>query len=198
MPDYDFVLAEEKVSLNFTQGVIQLGHHSYTPAKDCNVANSPMDASTCGPTTWHWDNVQIAPSLPFTMNHSDTRMVSSSDETVTFDRPAAAGSHLRFSAVGRVELSFDGGRTWSRAQRQSTVLTGDRHEEHASSYWTPVPTGATSVNVRFSAEGWYEGPYHARDFVMWSRGATTKGRLLTVLSDQKAELNRFLCSTLPQ
>lgn len=169
MPDYGLVLAEADISVNFTQGVVQLGHHSYNPAKDCGTANSRMNASTCGPTTWHWDNVRITPAVAFDMNHGDRRMVQRTGDVVTFDEPAAQGSNLRFSGQGTIELSFDGGRTWERAHKQQSVLYSSYHAEHASSYWHPVPAGATSVEFRFSPDGWYEGPYHARDFVIWSR-----------------------------
>jgi len=175
MPDYGLVLAKADVALDFTQGVIQLGHHSYTPKKDCGIANSAMDASACGPTTWHWDNVAISPAVPFEMNHGNVRMVVPSDEaastppSVTFDGAAVSGDHLRFSAVGTVEVSFDGGGTWAPARKQRSVLVGKYHPEHASSYWHLVPAGATSAQFRFAQDDWYEGPYHARDFVIWSR-----------------------------
>lgn len=168
MPDYDFVLAERDVALNFSLGVVQLGHHSYNPRKDCGVENSPMDGDDCEPTTWHWDDVVIEPAIRFHVNHSDTRLVLDDDQVVRFDEPAAEGSSLRFSGVGSIAVSFDGGSSWEPALRQPTVLDGPRHPEHASNYWMPVPAGTTTLMLRFEADEWYRGPFHARDFVLWS------------------------------
>ncbi len=167
MPDYNLTLAEASVDLGFDAGVVQLGHHSYNPRKDCHEANSPMDAEDCAPTTWHWDNVTISPARPALISATDTRMVKD-DSRVTFDHAAPRGAFLRFSAVGRVEVSFDGGRNWNPAQKQDSVLKGAYHPEHASSYWMPVPEGATSARFRFTQDGWYRGPFHARDFSIWS------------------------------
>ena len=47
-------------SLGWTQGVVQFGHHSYTPFKDCE--SHPF---ICEPDTWHWDNISINPAKPF-------------------------------------------------------------------------------------------------------------------------------------
>ncbi|MGB7184830.1 MAG: hypothetical protein WBD51_23075, partial [Burkholderiaceae bacterium] len=51
--------------------IVQLGHHSYTPDKDCGSGG-------CGPNTYHWDNISLTPSTSFTMIHADRRLISSS------------------------------------------------------------------------------------------------------------------------
>lgn len=145
--------------LPFTSGVVQFGHHSYTPWKDGNG----------GPQTYHWDNVKIAPSIPFTMIKADQRYVGGSGGTVTFNSPAPANSYLRFSALGTVEVSLDGG-PFATAQRQ---WEGQNRAEGASSYWHPVPQGTRSVQLRLSARDWWNGPnFIAKDFGIWSLNDT--------------------------
>ena len=61
---------------------------NYNPTKD----NAGV------PATWHWDEFNLSPSVPFTMIKSPTRIVE--DETpVHFNAPAPANAYLRFSAT---------------------------------------------------------------------------------------------------
>lgn len=142
--------------LGWDSGVVQFGHHSYNPTKD-GVNQLPG--------TWHWDNVSIAPATPFTITRGDFRYADAEGQAITFAEPAVAGAHLRFSAVGTIELSFDGGATWSPAERQAEE---GRHPEHFSSYWTPVPEGTSSVMVRGGPDDWFE-QWFAKDFALWSK-----------------------------
>ena len=143
-------------ALNWTTGVVQIGQHSYNPTKDGSGV----------PATWHWDNIGVSPTLPFTIIKGDRRFVDSVNQPVTFASPAPTNAMLRFSAVGIVDVSFDGGATYQRAVRQWASANGI-HPEHMSSYWTPIPTGTSSVKFRFSADGWYPGPFIAKDFALW-------------------------------
>jgi hypothetical protein len=143
-------------ALDWSRGVVQLGHHSYTPYKDC-TAGTP----TCGPNTWHWDNLSISRAVLYTILRGVPRSVDATAPTVTF--PAApAGSRLRFMATGQsIELSFDGGQTWQAAQKQAQEM--DRYWMFET-YWHPLPAGATSAMVRgVNVDG---GPWHARDFAI--------------------------------
>ncbi|MFN2323279.1 MAG: hypothetical protein ABR510_10025 [Trueperaceae bacterium] len=91
------------------QGIVQLGHHSYTPTKDGAGA----------PHTWHWDELEIEPSRPFQMiaaiggPHAYVR--STADAPcgdgcrVDFEAPAPANAHLRFVAWGTVDLDVGDG-----------------------------------------------------------------------------------------
>ena len=155
MPDHDhwWVDGELPAAVDYTSGVVQFGHHSYTPEKDSGGT----------PGTWHWDNVSISPSIPFTIIRADRRAVFESGETVRFSQPAPAGAHLRFSAVGVVEVSLDGGPFVAAEQPKP-----DGAANHASSYWHPVPEGTQTVQFRFSDRDWYSGPFHAKDFAIWA------------------------------
>ncbi|GEM_PF-1841283 len=162
MPDYDFWWIDSPIEpLDWDQGIVQFGHHSYNPTKGC---------TNCGPNTWHWDNVEIAPAIPFTMLQADRRAVSPSGAVhVTFPSPAPTDAYLRFAGVGtNLEISVDGGTTWQPAQLQ---VQEQYDESTFQSYWTPIPAGTTQVHFR--GESWYDGDWHVRDISIWSRSAST-------------------------
>ncbi len=136
-------------ALQFTQGVVSLGHHSYSAWKGEDM----LTGACCGsgkPNTWHWDNVSISPSTPFSIVHSDKRAAmwneSVQARTFTFDAPAPANSYLRFSAFGEsVRLAFDGG-----AMQPATRSGEHNFLEHATSYLMRVPQGATRVTFEMT------------------------------------------------
>jgi hypothetical protein len=146
--------------LGWTSGIVQLGHHSYNPEKDC---------SGCTANTWHWDNVSISPAIPFTILNGSRRAVSAaSPGAMTFPAPAPAGSRLRFTGIGRnLAVSVDGGSTWIPAQRQAYAQ--QLGEEHFDSYWTPVPAGTQSVLIRGS--NWFAGAWIASNVAIWANTA---------------------------
>jgi hypothetical protein len=157
MPAYNFYWLDTPIAaLGWTQGIVQFGHHSYNPMKDC---------PTCYANTWHWDNVTISPAVPFTILPANRRYAQPGTNTVTFATPAPADARLRFSGIGEnLELSFNGGSTWQPAQLQAQE---EYHGDHFRTYWTPIPAGTTSVQFRGNA--WYAGDWHARDITIWSR-----------------------------
>ncbi|MBI2761106.1 MAG: hypothetical protein HYX51_06755 [Chloroflexi bacterium] len=167
MPDYGFWWVDENIApLNWTRGVVQLGHHSYTPDKDC----TPAGTLTCAPNTWHWDNVSINPSLPFSIISGDRRYVdaSTTGAEIRFTRPAPAGAMLRFAAVaGTVEVSFDSGTTWSRAERQPGSTERSTDPFHAGSFWTPAPPGAQTVRFRTTPGSWGR-EWIIKDVTLWA------------------------------
>jgi hypothetical protein len=163
MPDYDFWWVDEEIEpLDWTVGVVQLGHHSYNPTKDCTLPGG------CRANTWHWDNVKISPARPFTMIHATQRYADASNvAAMTFEAPAPANAFLRFAGIGQnLEVSFDGGKTWEAARLQAQV----RHTEEAFwSYFTPIPAGVTTV--QFRGKDWWGGKWHVRDLSIWAAQA---------------------------
>jgi hypothetical protein len=123
--------------LNVTQAVVKLGHHSYNPTKDGQ------------PNTWHWDNLYMSDSVPFTIIRANQRIKKTTGE-FTFNQPAPAGSYLSFSAVGRAQLDF--------GQGFVTATPGAYlgFEEHWSPYLVPIPAGTTTVKYRGADDGWYK------------------------------------------
>lgn len=151
MPDYNLWWDDytpRSGELSFARAVVQFGHHSYTPWKDGNG----------GPNTYHWDNISISPSQPFTILRAVTRFLDGDGGMLTFATPAPENARLRFSAIGKVKVN---GRVVDPAVPTS-------HPEHFNSYFIPIPAGAQEFMLSFEADGGYRGPFFARDFTIWS------------------------------
>jgi hypothetical protein len=160
MPQYNFWWVDTPIEdLGWGQGVVQFGHHSYTPLKDCE--------GDCAPNTWHWDNVEINPAVPFVILKPDRPAASAADPgPLSFAQPAPAGSRLRFAGIGgALEVSFDGGASWEPARLQDQL----RYDPgHFRSYWMPVPAGATQVLFRGQErDDWRTGPWMARSVAIF-------------------------------
>jgi hypothetical protein len=154
MPDYNFWWVDNPVEdLGWDVGVVQFGHHSYTPKKDCD---------NCTPNTWHWDNISIAPALPFTMERAQQREATPASPVVSFAQPAIEDARLRFVGIGgNLEVSFDGG-SWQPVRRQLQEINRD---DNFSSHMMPIPPGTT--RVQFRGEDWYGGEWRVRDISWW-------------------------------
>jgi hypothetical protein len=62
LPAYGHCWVDSAVAdLGWSRGVVQLGHHSYSPWKGNCLSGG------CGPNTWHWDNLSLEPAVPFTI-----------------------------------------------------------------------------------------------------------------------------------
>jgi hypothetical protein len=146
--------------LTFTQGVVQFAHHSYNPLK-CDVV-----AVKCIADTWHWSDFSISRAVPYTLLRPlDHQVVNDPGGVVTFAQGAPAGSFLKFAAIGSVQVSYDGGATYTAAKAAPLDGYGSA-VEHFNSYLSPVPAGATTARLKL-AGGWY-GPALARDFSLVS------------------------------
>lgn len=142
----------------------------------------PMYTTTqgiCGETTWHWDEFNISPSVPFTIIHADKRKLTNrSGELVHFEAPAPANAHLRFSGFrdvdygstqpssptqySEIEYSLDG-QTW-----QVAALQRQREYDYSfSGYWQPIPAGTQDVYIR-ERQGYGGGEYHVRDISIFA------------------------------
>lgn len=166
MPGSSAVLVDTDVSLPFSQGVVQWGHHSYNPSKGC-------DGPSCGPNTYHWSNFSISPAQPFTMLRGDLQTVNAAtSQVVHLPQPAPANGFLRFAGLGQIGVSFDGGRSFQGARLQlqnGQADDGIMHPEAFSSYWMPVPAGTTQVVFR-GQPNVYGQPFWIQDIAVWSLG----------------------------
>lgn len=163
MPAYNLTFVDGSMAdLGWTQGVVQLGHHSYNPLKDC------WPNFQCQPNTWHWDNVSLSAAVPFTIGKVTPRSISNDGTApLVFDAPAPADAHLQFAAFGsNVQVSWDDGASWVNAPTQAESL---HNAGHAENYWVPAPEGATGARVRASG-GAGTASWQARDFSVWSQG----------------------------
>ncbi|HEU5314757.1 MAG TPA: hypothetical protein VFX49_01510 [Chloroflexota bacterium] len=171
MPAYDLWWVDTEMDdLGWDRAVVQLGHH-FAPL-DPSVCPGGRPQPACAANTWHWDNVALEPAVPFTILPADRAQVDQSAPAgVRFERPAPANAHLRFLAAGApIEVSVDGGETWVPARtrfdfpRQPGLLA----------YWTPLPAGVTSVQLRGQEWGFANGPegerygWVARSISVWA------------------------------
>ena len=164
MPGYQQEICSINIpgGLDWDQGIVQFGHHSYTPSKDQDCSEAHQ--GDCGANTWHWSDVEISSAVPFTMIKPDRLWYNSRDanpETVTFQEPAPQNAYLRFASWGRVEIDYGDG--WVAVEPLSL-----ESREHARSHWLPVPEGTQQVQVRWSEDDWFTGPYTAQGFAIWA------------------------------
>lgn len=159
MPDYNLYWIDKDIEeLDWTQAIVQFGHHSYNPNKSCNFDG------TCGPNSWHWDSVIMKPALPFAIISADRRYVNEESTSAEFESPAPAFAHLRFAGIGeQLEVSFDGGNSWQTAQKQ---IQEEDNPGAFASYWMPIPIGVSQVEFR--GESWFAGKWHVRDISIWA------------------------------
>jgi len=144
--------------LNFDTGVVQFGHHSYDPEKD------PIGK----PGTWHWDNISLNPSIPFSITRGNRRYIDNKNQTLNFTKPAPQNSYLRFNGIGKIEVSYNGN-PFVEAQKAGWAKNHAWDPKHFASYWTQIPQGTKSLRLKFSPDGNYTGPFIAKDFSIWSR-----------------------------
>ena len=141
-------------ALGWNQGIVQFGHHSYTPFKDC--ATHPE--FICEPDTWHWDNVSINPSKPiYQLQATPERVTSIRDSgarTLTFGGSAPTNAELWFTGNCNVQVRDTSSSPWRSAR--VVGVHANHFVEHTQSFRVTVPPGARSVQYRFVANGWYE------------------------------------------
>ncbi len=163
MPRYNLWWIDTEIpkGLGWSRAVVQIGHHSFDPTADGGK-----------PTTWHWDNVGVAPAVPFTIQRASRRYVDdTTSNELTFATPAPAGAHLRGEAVGSTEVSFAGpdgdfGK-WADLRPQS-----QKHLDRSRfvSGWMPIPEGTTRVRFRSVKAKRFEsgGRWMVRDVEIWA------------------------------
>lgn len=166
MPEHGLVFVNRSLTppLTWTAGVIQWGIHDYN--SDKSTGSSCVVPLPCTPSTWHFDNFSINPSIPFTIIPDNNRWYQAGVNVATFTSPAPVNAYLRFAGIGsNLQVSFDGGATWQTAARQPG---GDAHDPgHFASYFMPIPAGVSEV--RFRGGRWYGGDWHVRDASIWAR-----------------------------
>ncbi len=177
MPAYNLWWLDTDVpDIGFSSGIVQFGHHSYNPYKDCEngtlptVTQNPPAPADCGPNTWHWDNVSLTPATPFTiLKAPQAYLDASTPQTVTFPSPAPAGSFLRLDAYGsNVAYSLDNGASWQAVAVQPATKSVPGGGGLWQSYWQPMPEGAQSLLLKAEG-GWWGGNWMIRDMSLWAQ-----------------------------
>lgn len=175
MPQYDLWWHDQEVPEIFSRpawkdAAVQFGHHSYTPDKLCEFSLFQSNCEQHGADTFHWDNMMLYPTKPFDLVQGTPRLITTSTAVKTFtpEKPAPAGSYLRFAGIGEnLEVSFDSGVTWQTATEQGHSKT--KQNTHFRSYWMPVPTG--TADIQFRGENWWNGQHEwaTRDISIWAK-----------------------------
>lgn len=135
--------------LGFDKAVVQFGHHSYTPNKDCHF----MSIEGCGPNTWHWDNIKLTPAESFTMTKFEPIRVEGSI-------PVSPG-WLRFAARGKASVNW--GHGWVPVDPANGPTEGAGY----ASYFIQIPKDATEVRLR--GQPTWIGEWRAKDISIWRR-----------------------------
>jgi hypothetical protein len=171
--NYCFMNQALPTALDWNKGVVQLGHHSYDPKKDCSV-------TPCGPGTWHWDNFSIAPSQPFTIIPATSRWAYDNNliaadpvlPSYSFAEPAPADAELQMLCVAvAMEISLDNGSTWATLPRMPAMFDHWGAPHH---FRGPIPVGTTHVKVRGTQNAGASGP-DCNHAVITSLGARQAG-----------------------
>ena len=146
--------------LPWNRAVLTFGHHSYDPCKD---------GAGCE-NTWHWGDVYVSNSIPFSINQGARWVKGGGPQTVTFAHPTVDNSFLRFEGISNtpIQYSLDGGATWTNAQQREIASSWRGDNCHARSYWTSIPAGVTSLQLRGTTV--CGGSWIARDVTAWSPG----------------------------
>lgn len=165
IPGTSAVWYDGPLNLQFKQAVVQFSHHSYNPEKADNIDNTSPGL----PNTYHWSGVSIDPATPFTLlrPQQPVSLHSNQNPTLTLPQPAPANAFLRFAALGPVQVSVDGGRSFQSPQMQDAARKGDGI---FVSYWSPVPAGTTQLIFR-GEKNQYGQPWWVEDVSVWSNGA---------------------------
>jgi hypothetical protein len=172
---------DDTVSLPFSQGVFQLGLHSYTPTKDAGCGPTIEDVQKglgCAPNTWHWSDFAINNAVPFTIDPATPWAAGdAATARVTLSRPSPANSFLRFAARGSgLQVSFDGGRSWAAARERQQVGSGVPNPSvdpyHLQSFWMPMPAGVRDIEFK-GRGGWWGSSWFVQDVAAWSETAPT-------------------------
>jgi hypothetical protein len=168
MPAYNFWWVDAPIAdLGWSQGTVSFGHHSYNPTKDRGASGR----DEVGPNTWHWDNVHIAPAMPFTILRADRRYVDTANmaQPVTFAGPAPAGTYLRYIGHGtNMGYSLDYGQTWLTPVAHRPSPSGEGNG-HFTEYWVPVPPG--TQRIHFRGKNSWAAEFMAADMSLWSLAA---------------------------
>ncbi len=161
--------------LGWDKGIFHFGQSSYRPKLPCTYNSSGQEDingiwnGSCGPSTWHFDNIGINPAIPFTIIRGDKNLLNSeTSNQVSFPQSAPAGSRLRFTGTAnKIEVSFDNGVNWIRASIMPQPATNPEGDEHPDDYFVPnIPPGTKSV--LFRGERWWGGDWTVNNIAIYA------------------------------
>jgi len=163
MPGTTTVWYDGPINASFTQAVVQFSHHSYHPEKGENP-----DGSAGLPNTYHWSDISMSSATPFVMLRPVQPQSIHDGNSPQLGLPDAApqNAFLRFAAMGNLQVSFDGGRSFQAPRSQGATSPAD----HFASFWTPIPKGATQVLFKGQPNSLGQ-PWWVQDVSVWANTA---------------------------
>jgi hypothetical protein len=174
IPSINFWWIDHSMSVNFTQAVLQLGHHSYDPTKGAGCGPPPEEKALglgCQPDTWHWSNLSISNAIPFTIDQGAPTFTGNNG-TITLTTPAPANGFLRFaaqSAFDQVNVSFDGGPFQPAVfANESKHAPAGNNYGHWDSFWMPIPAGTQTITFQ-GTDPCCSLQFSVRDVTVWSQ-----------------------------
>lgn len=152
------------LNIPWDQAAVMMGHYVYNPRKDGGGIEN----------TWHWDNLFIEPAVPIEICVPDARFADANDPTIRFDKPAPQNAFMVFASpdltrtAADMEVSFDQGQSWQKAERMAgstTDLSNDWGVSFAQ-LRIAVPEGIQEVSFRGRDSNWFK--WMARDVYIFS------------------------------
>lgn len=136
--------------------VVQFQQSNYEPEKNRKIGCGGDCPAVTTAATWHWDNVEIYPAIPYTLiSTNEFQIVNGrTPNTVTFKEPAPPGALLIFNgqSVGNTfTVTFNNGSTaQAKPTRPPNGVPGGglSHDIDFLTYTVPVPVGATSAALQ--------------------------------------------------
>jgi hypothetical protein len=140
--------------LGWDKGVLQFGVSAYN-----SHSNSPcFESGACPFTVFHFDNVTISPSIPFTILKGDRSFINSTTTNQWNLTTAPSGALLKFVGIAnKIEVSFNDGTSWTRVPLANQPSNNPEGDEHGDDYLTALPQGTTKV--LFRGERWWGGDW---------------------------------------
>lgn len=136
------------------EAVVQFLQSNYRTRENGAI---PCGGCVTSPATWHWDNAEIYPAIPYKMiGSNEMSAVQTSPESlsqkITFKEPAPANARMLFRGWdfnNQPKVSFDNGASWQIASAvrppNDYGPLGFGGVPDLLTYSIPVPSGMTSV-----------------------------------------------------
>ncbi len=155
--------------------VVQFQQSNYEPEMHGKSGCADPCPKTTVPATWHWDNVEIFPAVPYDIIGVNEFMVysQSPSKKITFQKPAPVNARLMFSGQSwgnAPEVSFDGGATYQKATAvrgpNDPPVAGFGGDPDLLTYSINAPKGSTSAVIKGRGECSPWGP--CNPLMTWS------------------------------
>jgi hypothetical protein len=157
------------------EAVVQFAQSNYRTRQDGGGCSE--DCGTL-PNTWHWDNVEIYPAIPYKLVNAQemyltqTERFNSLPKKVTFKAAAPANARLIFRGwdmQNKPKISFDNGANWQVVNyvrpSPDTIGYNPPGIPDALSYSVAIPAGQTSVLMNGNGSCYEDPAYNTSNSI---------------------------------